>query len=244
MPLPLYLHSFAMLSGMMVFVFAFLFFLPQLRAQPETQHLVNVPWKVNPKLELTLHTRYRTRPTIQGLYQGRVGAWAGYRIAPKLVLVGGYYYTKLEDDFKPPGRAKLDWEALNRGFGGVEHQIANWNGIWSGRHFAEWFDVPDGKSDYYRVRHRIGWETRRTVAPYANYEYLWDKNGWRSSRYQAGLRFRLHPRAVWDFHYFREPRRQDTGWWPRNMWGTTLEVRVGKLNPGSRERPAEPSATR
>ncbi|MCW5966544.1 MAG: hypothetical protein KIT83_21075, partial [Bryobacterales bacterium] len=79
---------------------------------------------------------------------------------------------------------------------------------------------------YYRVRHRAGWEAPSLVAPYANVEYFWDRDGWRSVRYQGGLRFRINPRTAWDFHYFHEPRRQDVGWWARNMWGTTLEVRL------------------
>lgn len=172
-------------------------------------------------MEVTLHSRFRTRPTSKGLYQGRVGSWVGVKVAPKVAVVGGYYFTQEED--------RPDWESWNRGFGGLEHQLGKWKGVWMARHFAEWFDTPPSRENYYRVRHRVGWESRERIAPYANVEYFWDRQGWRSVRYQAGTRFRINPRTVWDFHYFHEPRRQDAGWWPRNMWGTTLEIRLGEL---------------
>ncbi len=187
-------------------------------AQPETQHVLNMPWRINPRVELTLHSRYRTRPTSQGLYQGRAGALLGVRLSPRVTTIAGYYFAEEEEK-------SSDWEGWNRVFGGVEHRIANWKGAWAGRHLAERFYAPRGLA-YYRVRHRFGWESRSRVAPYSNIEVFWDRNAWRSIRLQGGLRYRFNARTSWDFHYFHEPRRQDVGWWARNMYGTTLEIRL------------------
>jgi hypothetical protein len=191
-------------------------------AQTETQHIVNTPWQLTSKLRATFHVRARSRPTTEGFYQGRVGAWADYKIHKRVSVTGGYLFTKLE---RP-----VDWEGWNRLYGGVEHEIARWKGTWSARHLAEWFD-PSGADNFYRIRHRGGWTTPTRIAPFANIEYLWDEHGWRSTRYLAGTRFRLNDRVSWDVHYFHEPRREDTGRWPRNMWGTTLEVKLGSLAP-------------
>jgi hypothetical protein len=199
----------------------FIFSLAPLFAQPETQHVINAPWKLTPRVEITLHSRYRTRPTSQGLYQGRVGALLGLRANQRVTAIVGYYFTEEEESSR-------DWEGWNRLFGGAEHSIAKWKGKWAGRHLAEMFDAPRGLV-YYRVRHRFGYEAPTRLGPYTNVEVFWDRQGWRSVRYQAGLRYRISPRTAWDFHYFHEPRRQDVGWWPRNMWGSTLEVRLGHI---------------
>lgn len=219
-----FLHWAFLLLGLapIIAIFFIGLFPVQASAQTETQHVLNAPWQVAPKLRVTLHTRYRSRPGSHGLYQGRVGTWADYRVHRRVTVTGGYLFTKLE---KP-----VDWESWNRLYGGVEHELARWKGVWSARHLAEWFD-PSGAQNFYRVRHRVGWVAPTRIAPYVNVEYFWDEDGWRSSRYQAGTRFPINERVSWDVHYFHEPRRADTGWWPRNMWGTTLEVKLGAVAP-------------
>lgn len=180
-----------------------------------------MPWRVKPNVEITLHSRFRTRPTSQGLYQGRAGALLGVKMNPRLTAIAGYYFSEEE------GKSR-DWEGWNRVFGGAEFGLGKWKGNWATRHLGEWFDAPRGVV-YYRVRHRLGWEAPSRLAPYTNVEYFWDREGWRSVRLQGGVRYRIDPRTSWDFHYFHEPRRQDVGWWARNMWGTTLEIRLGEL---------------
>ncbi len=203
----------------------FFFWSQPLAAQVETQHVINAPWQINPRVDITLHGRLRTRPTSQGLYQVRAGALLGLRLSPRWKAIAGYYFSEVEET--------KDWEGWNRTFGGVEHRLGTSKGTWSARHLAELFDAPRGLV-YYRVRHRVGWESASRLAPYSNVEYFWDNQAWRSVRYQVGLRYKITPRTSWDFHYFHEPRRQDVGWWSRNMWGTTLEVRLDdpeKRNP-------------
>ncbi|MCU0227175.1 MAG: DUF2490 domain-containing protein [Bryobacterales bacterium] len=187
-------------------------------AQPETQHVLNLPWRINPGVELTLHTRFRTRPTSQGLYQGRVGALLGVRLNQRVTAIAGYYFAEEEEDSR-------DREGLNRFFGGVESRLGNWKGSWATRHLAESFYAPQGPA-FFRIRHRFGWEAPSRLRPFSNVEVFWDRHGWRSVRLQAGLRYRINQRTSWDFHYFHEPRRQDIGLWPRNMYGTTLEIRL------------------
>ncbi|MCW5963641.1 MAG: hypothetical protein KIT83_06360, partial [Bryobacterales bacterium] len=89
-------------------------------AQPETQHVVNAPWRLTPRTEITLHSRFRTRPTSQGLYQGRAGALLGVRLTPQLTAIAGYYFAEEE--------SPQDWEGWNRFFGGVEHRLGRWKG--------------------------------------------------------------------------------------------------------------------
>jgi hypothetical protein len=197
-------------------------FVTQAPAQAETQHVFNFPWQVSPTVELTLHARMRTRPSDVGLYQGRGGMLLRKSVHSNVGLVAGYYFSEQEESLVE------DWEAWNRYFGGFDHRLFRWRGSWDARHFAEFFDAP-GDKNYYRVRHRAGWTAPTRVAPYANIEFFWDRDGWRSTRWQAGTAWRLSARTTVDAHYFYEPRRTDVGPAPRHMWGTTLQVRLGKL---------------
>lgn len=220
---PLNTHTSSLLIGFMAVVAWLALLPPPLQAQPETQHLINMPWRINPRVEVFLHSRFRTRPASQGLYQGRLGTWVGVKANPRVTAIAGYYFAEEEEVAR-----KRDWEGLNRYFGGAEHLIAKHKGTWMGRHLAERFYGPNGKA-YFRVRHRVGWEAPTRLQPYTNVEVFWDRHAWRSVRYQAGLRYKVTPRTSWDFHYFHEPRRQDVGWWSRNMWGSTLEVRLDDI---------------
>lgn len=158
---------------------------------------------------------------MQGLYQARGGAILRGNIGRGTRLIGGYYFSEEEESTE-------DWEAWSRYFGGFDHTLFEWRGDWKAQHVAEFFDVP-GAGNYYRVRHRSGWNARSRVAPYANVEVLWDHDGWRSTRFQAGTAWQLTTRATVDAHYFYEPRRLDVGAAPRHMWGTTLQYRIGRL---------------
>lgn len=210
------------LAVALVLATALLVLAVQAPAQAETQHVFNFPWQASPTVELTLHARFRTRPSDAGLYQGRGGFLVRKTLHPRMGLVGGYYFTEQE------ATSLDDWEGWNRYFGGFDHRLFRWKGNWEARHFAEFFDAP-GNADYYRVRHRAGWTAPAKIAPYANIEIFWDRNGWRSTRWQAGTAWRVSSRTTVDAHYFYEPRRTDVGLAPRHMWGTTLQVRLGKL---------------
>lgn len=206
---------------MILFVLTLLY-VSQAPAQAETQHVFNFPWQVSPTVDLTLHARVRTRPGDVGLYQGRAGMLLRKAVHSRVGLVAGYYFAEQEESLVE------DWEAWNRYFGGFDHRLFRWKGNWDARHFAEFFDAP-GDANYYRVRHRAGWTAPTRVAPYANIEFFWDRDGWRSTRWQVGTAWRISARTTVDTHYFFEPRRADVGPAPRHMWGTTLQVRLGKL---------------
>ncbi|MDZ7638606.1 MAG: DUF2490 domain-containing protein [Bryobacterales bacterium] len=191
-----------------------------LRAQVETQHVFNFPWQVGEATEITLHGRFRTRPGGEGIYQGRTGAILQHDVGSHVGLIAGYYFAEQESGL-------ADSEAWNRYFGGFDHKLFRWKGSWQARHVAEFFDAP-GAVNYYRVRHRAGWAAPTRVAPFLNAEFLWDRSGWRSTRWQAGTAWRISPRVSVDVHYFYEPRRLDVGPAPRHMWGTTLRIPIGK----------------
>jgi hypothetical protein len=190
-------------------------------AQVETQNAFNFPWQAGKHTELTLHGRFRTRPGLLGSYQARTGVILRQEAAPRVGLIAGYYFADQEND-------EAQWKAWHRYFAGFDYKIAEWKGSWETRHLAEHFDVP-GAGNYYRVRHRGGWTAPTRVAPFANVEYFWDREGWRSTRWQGGVGWHISPRVWVDAHYFYEPRRGDVGLDARHMWGTTLRIPIGKI---------------
>ncbi|MCL4782230.1 MAG: hypothetical protein KJZ70_04275 [Bryobacterales bacterium] len=193
--------------------------IPTSMAQVETQNVFSFPWQAGERTEITFVGRMRTKPGDEGFYQARVGAVLQQDVSTRIGLIGGYYFAEREDE--------ADWEGSSRFFGGFAHKLFEWKGTWQARHLAEYYEVP-GAGNYYRVRHRGGWEAPSRVAPFANAEVFWDREGWRSTRWQGGVAWRISPRFTVDAHYFYEPRRSDVGKAPRHMWGTTLRIPIGK----------------
>lgn len=202
----------------------FLLFLalpPTGAAQVETQNVFSFPWQVRERTEITFVGRLRARPGDEGFYQVRAGAILQQDVGSRVGLLAGYYFAERENGAE-------DWEGSNRYFAGFSHKLLEWKGSWEARHLSEFFDVP-GADNYYRVRHRAGWEAPTRVAPFANVEVFWDREGWRNTRWQGGVEWRISPRVSVDAHYFYEPRRLDLGAAPRHMWGTTLRIPIGKI---------------
>lgn len=98
------------------------------------------------------------------------------------------------------------------------------------RALAERFDLSQG-SDYNRYRFRVS--GKQKIAPYGSVENFVDAEGWRSTRYAAGLRVGNGARVAFDFGYFLEPRRADVGK-TRHMFMTGVHWRFGgRRLPGS-----------
>lgn len=204
------------------FVFLLLLALPPTGvAQTETQNIFSFPWQAGKNTEITFVGRLRTRPGDEGFYQVRAGAILQQDAGSRVGLIAGYYFAERENDAE-------DWEGSSRYFAGFSHKLFEWKGSWEARHLSEFFDVP-GAGNYYRVRHRGGWAAPTRVAPFANVEVFWDQMGWRSTRWQGGVAWRISRRVSVDAHYFYEPRRLDVGLKPRHMWGTTLRIPLGNI---------------
>ncbi|MCC7341671.1 MAG: DUF2490 domain-containing protein [Bryobacterales bacterium] len=204
--------------------FSFLLMLAMPRAsmaQVETQNVFNFPWQVGESTEITFTGRLRTAPGRKGFYQTRAGAVLEQNVSSRIGLIAGYYFADRENDVS-------DWEGSHRYFAGFSHKLFSWKGSWEARHLSEYFDVPGAGNDY-RVRHRGGWKAPTRVAPFANVEVFWDREGWRNTRWQGGVAWRISPRVSVDAHYFYEPRRSDVGAAPRHMWGTTLRIPIGEI---------------
>ena len=218
MELPPYFATWASAAALFLLLFA----LPQTgAAQVETQNIFSFPWQAGKSTELMFHVRLRTQPGGEGFYQTRLGASLEQDVSSRIGLIAGYYFAERENEM-------ADWEESSRYFTGFAHKLFEWKGSWEARHLAEYHDVP-GRNNYYRVRHRGGWEAPTRVAPFANVELFWDRDGWRSTRWQGGVAWRISPRVTVDAHYFYEPRRADVGEAPRHMWGTTLRIPIGAI---------------
>lgn len=194
---------------------------PRVIAQVEVQNSFLFPWRVGKSTELTLQGRIRSRPGDTGFYQTRVGAILQQDAGSRIGLIAGYYFAEREGD-------NADWESSSRYFAGFSHKLLDWKGSWKARHLSEYYSIP-GAGNYYRVRHRGGWEAPTRVAPFVNVEVFWDREGWRSTRGQGGIAWRISPRFTVDAHYFYEPRRTDLGARPRHMLGTTLRIPIGGI---------------
>jgi len=196
-----------------------LLFLGALRAHAqvhETQHAFEYATALTPKLDLILHSRLRTQPSMLGLYQGRAGPIFDYNLTRRVSLLGGYYFALQTD-------AEQDVKGRHRFFGGAEVTALR----------AEWYTVDvrslterftgEG-SDFTRNRNRIRWSYQGRFAPYASGEFFFDAKGWRGARISGGVRYRVQRSVDLDFGYFYEPRRVDLG--PhRHMFLTSVHFR-------------------
>jgi len=196
---------------------------PAVRAQTETQHGFDSSFGLRPRLDLVVHGRIRTQPGSLGLYQVRFGPILEYswRSGPK--WIGGYYYTEQEN-------ADQDFVGGHRYFGGAEARVSDSRAAKVEiRALAERFLRAGNGFARYRFRARVGGASK--VAPYASFETFLDAQGWRSTRYAAGVRARNGARITLDFGFFLEPRRTGVG--PtRRMFLTGLHWNFGTKRRG------------
>jgi hypothetical protein len=160
------------------------------------------------------HTRIRTKPTGGGLFQLRTGPIFQVNLTDRVILIGGYYYTREENDD--------GWRTTSRPFGGAEVSWGKpveveWRGL------LERFAV-SRDPDYFRLRNRVRISPPGRIAPYVGAELFVDAHGVRSVRYSVGLRRELREDFVIDFGYFFEDRRPMPAG-ERHMFGTSFHWR-------------------
>jgi hypothetical protein len=194
--------------------------LPSMADTIETQHLFETTAPLGKRVDLLVHSRFRTRPDSLGFYQGRFGPIFTIKAWDQVSLIGGYYWQQQQ------ARADGEFTAGHRVFGGAE-----WD-AWSGRKaeldtrgLIERFSLKE-TLDFNRYRWRLRLGGKGRVAPYVSNEIFWDRQGWRSNRISGGVRWSVGRGWQADFGYFYEHRRfQFLG--NRQMWITGLHWRPG-----------------
>lgn len=189
---------------------------PVWTADVETQHAFDVTVPLRPNLEVLLHSRIRTQPGVLGFYQVRAGPIVSWRIRPRLALIGGYYYARQE-------QADNDFVGGHRPFAGGEVGLVEARRFSLDQRFLAERFLPGGGAHFnrYRLRTRIG--AKGPIAPYASHEAFADARGWRSTRYSAGIRWKMLPAVQFDFGYFYEQRRASLAA-DRHMWITSIHL--------------------
>lgn len=184
----------------------------------QTQHAFDTSIKVG-SVEPLWHFRVRTKPQGGGLFQIRTGPILAYDWTERFTLIGGYYYTRQQQD-----DGDRLWTTINRGFGGAETELWNRKVEVDWRTLLERFMVV-GEPDYFRFRNRLRLSPAGGAAPYISVEVLVDAKGLASTRYSAGWRRPLGDELVVDFGYFFEERGAGRAANNRHMFSTSFHWR-------------------
>jgi hypothetical protein len=173
-------------------------------------HVFDTGVTLKPGLDLVLHQRTRTA-TGNPLDQIRGGPILRYRVHPKAIVYGGYYYQPQHspDDF---------WIKGHRFFTGVEtsRSVAGRSTL-TGRVAVE----------RYRSYLRLLIGSRR-VAPYLQNEVIAVRHGFHSSRSSGGLRIRVVPTVFVEVGGLYDFRQTEWG-------GDRAAIVTGlRWNPGAR----------
>lgn len=168
------------------------------------------------RVELTVHSRFRTRRDFGNLQQGRAGGVAKVQTFKPITAIGGYYYGKEEDSAE-------DWRNFHRVFAGAEVPIYRLGAVRvATRGLIERFLVVE-RPGFSRYRHRIRMETSRALGPYVASEWFFDAGGWLSGRYAAGLRWRSNDWSSIEVGYLYDQRRPSVGE-PRHVIVTQFTI--------------------
>jgi hypothetical protein len=191
----------------------------------ETQHLFEASGPLGRRGDVTLHSRFRTRPNSLGFYQGRVGPILSVKVWKQVSLIAGYYYQQQQSE------ADGEFSPGHRLFGGAELDVwASRTVELDTRVLAERFALED-TPNYNRYRWRFRAGARGRFAPYTSNEVFWDADGWRGNRISGGVRWSFRKAWQVDFGYFYEHRRDDVGA-NRQMWITGLHWRPSARRKG------------
>ena len=135
-------------------------------------------------------------------------------LGPRLSVVTGYYYGKEED-------ATEEWRNFHRIFSGVEVPLFQTRkASVAARGLVERF-ISDARPDFTRFRQRVRYSTTSQIGPYAQGEWFFDAQGYLSSRYSGGLRWRWAASSWVEFGYLYDVRRPEIGP-PRHVFVTNF----------------------
>ena len=155
---------------------------PVLGAEVETQHAFDFTLPLKPQLELILHSRIRTQPGGLGFYQVRGGPIMSWEAAPRISLLGGYYYAQQE--------RKIDNDFIggHRLFGGAELAVLDNRRLSVEQRLRTERFLSESADDFNRYRLRCRLSAKGPIGPYTSHELFFDAQGWRSNRHSAGIR--------------------------------------------------------
>ena len=156
------------------------------------------------RIEVDLHTRFRTTQHMTNFQQGRSGAIVRWNALPRLTAIGGYYYGQQED-------GRDEWTNFHRVFGGGEGTIYGGNKIrLTSRILVERFIANSGP-DSNRYRQRMQLSVLRKVGPYLNSEVFFDNQGLLSARHGGGVRWKWSSWSWVEVGYLYDDRSPKLG---------------------------------
>lgn len=183
------------------------------RGELQTQHAADTSARLL-WFEPLWHLRARSTPQGGGVAQIRTGPILHFEAGDRVILLTGYYFTREKE--------RGDWTTTHRPFAGGEFVIWNRGIELDGRSLVERFAV-HGEPDYTRFRNRLRISPPLKTAPYISVEVFADAEGWRKTRYSAGLRREVGDELIVDFGYFFEEGRPGIG--NKHMVSTSIHWR-------------------
>mgnify|MGYP001099221433 CR=1 FL=1 len=174
---------------------------PMFGAELWSWHAFDFTLVKNARWDWTLHTRVRSREG--ALQQGRSGAIGKFQLRPRLSLIAGYYYGR-ED-------IQEEWSDFHRPFAGVEIPlVVRGAATLAVRSLAERFLVGE-RPDFSRFRQRLRLVTDRRLGLLASTEWFFDRQGYLSARYSAGVRWRIFRGGALEVGYLYDARAARAG---------------------------------
>jgi hypothetical protein len=135
------------------------------------------------RIEVDLHTRFRTNEHMTNFQQGRSGAILRWNVYRRFTPIGGYYFGQQED-------VRDEWIMFHRIFGGGEALAYSGKRTrLTSRTLVERFITPSA-ADFNRYRQRWRLSVDRKVGPYLSSEWFFDAKGYLSARHGGGVRWK------------------------------------------------------
>lgn len=156
------------------------------------------------RIEVDLHTRFRTNEHMTNFQQGRSGAVVRWNAVRRFTAIGGYYFGQQEDGLD-------EWARFHRLFGGGEALVyRNERVRLTSRTLVERF-VAAPVADFNRYRQRMRLSVDGKVGPYLSSEWFFDAEGYLSARHGGGVRWKWASWSWVEFGYLYDDRSPRLG---------------------------------
>ena len=166
------------------------------------------------RIEVDLHTRFRTNERMTNFQQGRSGALLRWNAVRRFTPVAGYYFGQQED-------GRDEWARFHRVFGGGEALLyGNKRVRLASRALVERFIAVPGV-DFNRYRQRTRFSVDGKIGPYLSSEWFFDNKGYLSSRNGGGVRWKWRSWSWVEAGYLYDDRSPRLGP-PRHMIVTQM----------------------
>lgn len=153
------------------------------------------------RLEVTLHTRARTRHELRSYDLSQVGPLVRWAATDRVALVGSFY-------FRPQRTHPGVWIWGRRSFFGVEAPILKKPGNTVTSRVLVDRLIGTGRPDHNRYRALVRWTIGRgLVRPFVQHETLAARTGFHSTRQSGGLTVQISEQLSMDASYVYDTRR-------------------------------------